>query len=117
MRAFLSTGLNLCRSLTVHHTIEENHVFPELAERMPIFEPNETLITQHEQIHEGLEKFEGYLQACLYGEKELRMDEMKRIMDAFGEVLWTHLDLEVKMLGAENMRKYWSKEEILSMNW
>ena len=84
---------------------------------MPIFEPNETLIKQHEQIHEGIEKFEGYLKTCLYGEKELRMEEMKAIMDSFGEVLWTHLDLEVKMLGAENMRKYWKKDEILAMNW
>jgi hypothetical protein len=31
--------------------------------------------------------------------------------------LWEHLDLEVKMLGAENMRRYWSKDEIMSMNW
>ena len=39
IRSFLSHGLRLCQSLTIHHTIEEQHVFPELAERMPIFEP------------------------------------------------------------------------------
>jgi phosphatidylinositol 3,5-bisphosphate 5-phosphatase len=117
IRQFLATALQLCRSLTMHHTIEENYVFPELATRMPIFEPNEHLIKQHEQIHEGIEKLEEFVKACLYGEKELRMEEMKAVMDEFGTVLWDHLDIEVKMLGAENMRKYWSKEEIMNMNW
>ena len=42
---------------------------------------------------------------------------MKDIMDSFGKVLWEHLDLEVKMLGAENIRKYYSKAEISRMNW
>ncbi|RMZ76743.1 hypothetical protein DV737_g4708, partial [Chaetothyriales sp. CBS 132003] len=116
IRAFLMHGLHLCRALTTHHTIEEQHVFPSLAERMPIFKPNDTLVQQHEQIHAGLDKFEAYLSACLDGEQELRMDAMKAIMDSFAQVLWTHLDLEVKMLGAENMRQYWTKDEILAMN-
>ena len=116
-RGFLNQGLQLCQHLTVHHMIEEQHVFPELAERMPIFAPQDHLIKQHELIHEGLEKLGVYLRACQYGERELRMEELKEVMDGFGEVLWDHLDLEVRMLGAENMRKYWSKEEILSMNW
>ena len=117
IRSFLAQGLQLCQHLTIHHTIEEQHVFPELATRMSIFAPQDHLIKQHEQIHEGLEKLEAYLTKCLYGELEVRMEELKVIMDSFGEVLWTHLDLEVKMLGAENMRKYWSKDEIMSMNW
>ena len=117
LRQFLSQGLHLCQSLTVHHTIEERHIFPELAERMDIFKPQAHLIEQHEQIHEGLEKFEAFLGACQYGERELRMEEMKEIMDSFGKVLWDHLDLEVKMLGAENIRKYYSKAEISRMNW
>lgn len=117
IRSFLASGLQLCQHLTFHHTIEEQHVFPELAERMPIFAPQDHLIKQHEEIHEGLVKLEDFLRSCLHGERELRMQELKAVMDSFGDVLWTHLDLEVKMLGAENMRKFWSKEEMLSMNW
>ncbi|KAK5199494.1 hypothetical protein LTR92_000033 [Exophiala xenobiotica] len=117
IRGFLSQGLHLCQALTVHHTIEERHVFPELAERMPLFRENDHLIAQHEMIHEGLVKMENYLDACRTGERELRLAELKEVMDSFGEVLWTHLDDEVAQLGAENMRKFWSKEEILSMNW
>jgi hemerythrin-like domain-containing protein len=117
LRAFISQGLHLCHGLTMHHTIEEQYVFPELAERMPAFKPHDHLISQHEAIHEGLVKLEEYLDACRAGEREMRLPELKVVMDTFGEVLWTHLDDEVRMLGAENMRRYWSKQEILAMNW
>ena len=117
IRSFISQGLHLCQVLTMHHTIEEQYVFPELAERMPAFGEHDHLITQHEAIHEGLVKLEEYLDACRSGERELRMPELKEVMDTFGEVLWSHLDDEVRMLGAENMRKFWSKQEILAMNW
>ena len=82
---------------------------------MPAFRQELELLTQHKQIHEGLEKFEDYLGKCRSGEKDLRMDEMKELMDGFGEVLWAHLDDEVKQLGAENMRKYWTVTEMKSM--
>jgi hypothetical protein len=70
---------------------------------------------QHKQIHKGLDKLEKYLEECVDGERELRMSEMKEILDTFGTVLWQHLDDEVKQLGAENMRKYWTVEEIKRM--
>jgi hemerythrin-like domain-containing protein len=117
IRQFLSYGLQLCRQLTAHHQIEEAYVFPELAERMPIFAEGDHLIHQHEEIHVGLVKLEDYLRACLNGDRELRFPELREIMDGFGTVLWSHLDEEVKTLGAENMRKYWSKQEIMGMNW
>jgi len=117
IRAFVSQGLHLCQSLTMHHTIEEQYVFPELAERMPVFREHDHLISQHEEIHVGLEKLEAYLDSCRSGERELRLPELKEIMDTFGTVLWAHLDDEVRTLGAENMRKYWSKQEILQMRW
>lgn len=101
----------------MHHTIEEQHFFPVLGERMPAFCPRDHLISQHEEIHEGLVKLEEYLDACRGGEKELRLQELKEIMDSFGAVLWAHLDDEVRMLGAENMRKYWSKADMRAMPW
>jgi hypothetical protein len=33
-------------------------------------------------------------------------------MEGFGKVLWQHLDEEVQTLKAENMRQYWSVEEM-----
>ncbi|KIW11819.1 hypothetical protein PV08_09092 [Exophiala spinifera] len=117
IRACITQGLQLCQSLTMHHTMEERYVFPVLAERMPQFRENDHLISQHEMIHVGLVKMEEYLDTCLGGERELRWPEVKEIMDSFGEVLWKHLDDEVDQLGAENMRKFWTKEEVLSMDW
>lgn len=99
----------------MHHTIEEQYIFPYLAERMPAFQQELELLTQHKQIHAGLEKFESYLEDCSSGKRELRLAELKELMDSFGEVLFAHLADEVEQLGAENMRKYWSIEEAQNM--
>ena len=82
---------------------------------MPAFRKELELLAQHKEIHQGLEKFQEYLENCQSGEKELRLGEMKRLMDQFGDVLWRHLDEEVKELGAENMRKYWTLEEMRTL--
>ncbi|MCJ1369069.1 hypothetical protein MMC20_000277 [Loxospora ochrophaea] len=115
LRQFLSTGLQFCHHLEIHHSIEENHIFPVLATKMPAFRKELELLTQHKQIHKGLDKFEAYLEKCRTGENELRLDELKELMDAFGDVLWAHLDDEVKALGAENMRNYWTVDEMRRM--
>ena len=112
IRQFLQIGLQLISHLETHHSIEEHYVFPELARKMPKFRDTESLIGQHRQIHKGLEELEKYLEGCRNGETELRMEELKKVMDGFGKVLWEHLDDEVKELGAENMRKFWTKEEM-----
>ncbi|KAI9870051.1 MAG: hypothetical protein M1830_004748 [Pleopsidium flavum] len=115
LRQFLTMGLQFCHHLEMHHSIEENHIFPILAKKMPEFRKELELLTQHKQIHAGLDKFEAYLEKCRSGEKELRLEEMKSIMDRFGGVLWAHLEDEVRTLGAENMRKYWTLEEMRRM--
>ena len=115
LKQFLSTGLQFCRQLEMHHTIEEQDVFPYLAERMPSFRQELELLTQHKQIHAGLEQLGSYLEDCSAGTRELRLEELKRLMDSFGEVLFAHLGDEVEQLGAENMRKYWSIEEVQQM--
>jgi len=112
IRQFLMTGIEFCHHLETHHSIEEYHVFPALATKMPAFRKELELLTQHKQIHAGLDKFEDYLTDCRSGKRELRMDEMKGIMDTFGTVLWQHLDDEVNQLKAENMRNYWSLDEM-----
>lgn len=82
---------------------------------MPQFQKQEHLVEQHREIHKGLDLFQQYLERCRSGERELRLEELKEIMDGFGKVLWTHLDDEVKTLGAENMRKYWTIQEMNAM--
>ena len=115
IRQFLYAGLQFCHQLELHHGIEEAHIFPVLARKMPAFRKELELLTQHKQIHAGLEKFQSYLESCSSGERELRLDEMKELMDTFGDVLWAHLSDEVEQLGAQHMRKYWTVEEMKRM--
>jgi hypothetical protein len=70
------------------------------------------LLQQHRQIHAGMDVFEEYLRKCRNRETELELSVMKEKMDLWGEVLLKHLDQEVQTLGAENMRKYWTIQEI-----
>ncbi|RPA75948.1 hypothetical protein BJ508DRAFT_417851 [Ascobolus immersus RN42] len=127
LHSFIST-------LTLHHNIEETHVFPLLATRMPEFRDDEIMKSQHKVIHDGLEELakvagiEKDVEAGMgmggwgWEEDEGRWEGRKasedvrkkvgEVMDGFEKVLWSHLDGEVKALGAENMRKYWSLDEI-----
>lgn len=86
-----------------------------LSRKMPQFQKQEHLLEQHREIHKGLDLFQEYLERCRGGERELRLEELKEIMDGFGKVLWAHLDDEVRTLGAENMRKYWTLQEMNGM--
>ena len=112
IRQFLQVGLQFVSHLETHHSIEEHYVFPELGRKMTKFCKNEHLINQHKQIHKGLEDMETYLDKCRSGEIELQLKELKTVMDGFGKVLWDHLDDEVRELGAENMRKFWTRDEM-----
>ncbi|KAM0536103.1 hypothetical protein ACHAPP_003300 [Verticillium nonalfalfae] len=109
IRQFLSEGLSFIQHLEAHHSIEENYFFPQLARKMPEFRGGKAeLLRQHREIHKGMEGLQTYLRACRAGEVELQMSVLLEQLDSWGGVLWTHLDQEVKTLGAENMRRYWT---------
>ncbi|KAI0554351.1 hypothetical protein F4679DRAFT_528062 [Xylaria curta] len=131
IRAFIHVGLNLVSNLETHHGIEEAYIFPDLARKMPEFRTGKErglpqasegkkreaaeLLRQHVEIHKGMDGLRAYLRSCLSGETELQMSTLKAQLDTWGTVLWTHLDQEVKTLGAENMRRYWTLDEMRSM--
>ncbi|CZR59162.1 uncharacterized protein PAC_09054 [Phialocephala subalpina] len=118
LRQFLQTGLQFVSHLETHHSIEEAHIFPVLARKMPEFKNGRNaaeLLRQHKEIHAGMEVLESYLEKCRNGETELELRVLKTKMDSWGEVLWKHLEQEVRTLGAENMRRYWSLEEMRRM--
>ncbi|KAH6715533.1 hypothetical protein BKA61DRAFT_479876 [Leptodontidium sp. MPI-SDFR-AT-0119] len=118
LKQFLSTGLQFCSHLSTHHSIEEQHIFPILAQKMPEFKNGKNaaeLLRQHKEIHKGMDEFEAYLERCRSGETELQLSVLKGKMDSWGTVLWAHLEQEVKTLGAENMRRYWTVEEMRRM--
>lgn len=118
LKQFISVGLQLVSHLSMHHSIEEAHIFPVLAKRMPEFKAGRNaaeLLRQHQEIHKGMDGLEEYLNRCKSGETELELRVLKTQLDSWGDVLWKHLDQEVKTLGAENMRKYWTPEEMRRM--
>ncbi|KAL2831665.1 hypothetical protein BJY01DRAFT_226442 [Aspergillus pseudoustus] len=129
----ISLGLRFCTSLSTHHSIEERFFFPLLASRMPEFAPGGSLTAQHEEIHEGLVRMKGYLRRCELGEEQFQKVVLRGLMvgdagadagaDAdgnrkkvkgggFEEVLWGHLDEEVRVLGGENMARFWTLDEV-----
>lgn len=129
LKQFIDQGLNLVRYLEAHHSIEETHLYPILARKMPQFRAavrakakgkgrgakegdDCELLRQHAEIHRGMDEFEAYLRACKNGEKEFELGVLKEKMDSWGEVLFTHLDQEVRELSAENMRRYWTLTEM-----
>ena len=115
IKQFLNAALEFVEHLELHHSIEEAHIFPLLAQRMPSFKKEMELLDQHKQIHKGIAELEKYVKDCRTGTRELRMEEMKAVLDKFGPVLEQHLDEEVRNLGAENMKKYWTVEEMRRM--
>ena len=52
-REVLTLSISVCLDLTMHHTIEERHVFPILATRMPAFKNDDVHVKSHHAIHEG----------------------------------------------------------------
>lgn len=118
IKAFINEGLQFISYLTVHHNIEETHLFPVLARKMPEFQSGKNgkgraeLLQQHREIHAGMDVLEEYLKKCRSGELDMELKTLKTKMDSWGGVLWKHLDQEVLTLGADNMRKYWTVEEI-----
>ncbi|KAJ7170343.1 hypothetical protein C8R43DRAFT_875853, partial [Mycena crocata] len=103
--------------LTMHHTYEEAHLFPILAERMPEFstETEAGHVDSHKGIHDGLEALTALVSkfkrdpSAYY---EFPGPEIRACLDSFREVLFTHLDAEVNDLRGENMKKYFTLEEV-----
>lgn len=111
----INTGLSFLSKLEMHHSIEEQHIFPVLARKMDAFRPDSRHLNQHKQIHAGLDQLDEYLNQVRTGERELRRDEVRTCMDSWGGVLWEHLDEEVQTLGADNMRRFWTLAEMRQM--
>jgi hypothetical protein len=60
----------------------------------------------------GLHRYAAYLRKCTQDKAAYQPDELKRIMGSFGPVLFYHLDAEVESLRADNLRRYYTLEEV-----
>lgn len=80
---------------------------------MPQFEPTGAHLSEHEEMHKGLDNFTAYLKLCSRQPKEYSPEKLRQVMQPFGEVLFHHLDAEVASLGPDSLRSAgWSLEEL-----
>jgi len=109
---FLNVATSLIRRLDMHHMVEESSLFPMLAQRMPEFSQNEKHKTSHKQIHDGLDKLSALVKKWKKDTTTYSPSELLACLESFREVLFRHLDEEVSDIGGENMRKYWTLDEM-----
>jgi len=110
--AFMDSANNFKRYLEGHHNIEETYIFPILAKKMPSFREDEQHRLKHKQIHDGLDALAVIIKRVKEDPSSYSPADLRACLDGFREPLMTHLDEEVQDLQAENMRKYWTLEEI-----
>jgi len=112
---YLREAKSMCTHLNFHHSLEERHIFPVLAKRMPAF--SETAedgrhIRSHRAIHKGLDDLDTLVKKWTTELTSYSPTEMRACLDSFREVLFNHLDEEVDDLKGDNMKKYWTLEEV-----
>lgn len=116
VRDLLSHAMELCRYLDLHHRIEEAHIFPVLARRIPDFARGAAHTREHQQMHaalDGIEKYSKDVLAAAHRGGAPAEDAVVFDIDVFKEhlariekTLLPHLEAEEKSLEAENLIKH-----------
>ncbi|KAJ6625596.1 hemerythrin HHE cation binding domain-containing protein [Mycena sp. CBHHK59/15] len=112
---YLEMAKRLNSHLTMHHTMEERHIFPILAKRMPEAQTEAGHIDSHKGIHKGLDELSTLVHNFKKEPSTYSPAQMRACLDGFREVLFSHLDEEVNDLRGENLKKYWTLEELESI--
>ncbi|KAL5485498.1 hypothetical protein ACEPAI_8140 [Sanghuangporus weigelae] len=112
LQMYLRAAESLKKHLEGHHTIEERFIFPELAKKMPSFAEDEQHRKSHEGIHDGLVRLSTLIREFREEPSTYSPQRMRECFDSFKDVLMRHLDEEVEDLRGENMKKYWTLEEL-----
>jgi hemerythrin-like domain-containing protein len=86
-----------CRVVTIHHTLEDRRVFPELRAAEPVLGPVlDRLSSEHEVIHGLLEAVDASLVALVTD--PAATGELSRAVDRLAERLTSHLTYEESQL-------------------
>ncbi|KAJ7243742.1 hypothetical protein C8J57DRAFT_1365740 [Mycena rebaudengoi] len=112
---YLEMSRRLNSHLTMHHTIEETHIFPILGKRMPQFSAeaeSAVHLESHKAIHKGLDDLSTLVYKYKKEPSTYSPTEMRGCLDSFREVLFNHLDQEVEDLQGENLKQYWTLKEL-----
>ncbi|PAV18412.1 hypothetical protein PNOK_0525400 [Pyrrhoderma noxium] len=112
LQMYLREAEALKKHLEGHHTIEERYIFPELAKKMPSFAMDEQHLKSHEGIHDGLVRLSSLIHEFKENPSTYSPQRMRDCLDSFRDVLMKHLDEEVADLQPDNLKKYWTLEEL-----
>ncbi|KAL8279226.1 hypothetical protein RQP46_008263 [Phenoliferia psychrophenolica] len=115
LREYLAFCEDFRNHLDGHHGIEERHIFPVLAKRLPEF--GEDHPKEHEKIHEGIDRFNEYIRKCKAQASVYSPDDFKKVLASFGPILMYHLDAEVETLKSENLRRYYTRVKTTHNYW
>lgn len=96
---------DFCSHLDGHHRIEEAHVFPLLAKKMPQFKHNAAHEKEHEVMHAALVKLAYHMRAVQQHETPWSTHEILGLTKTLEEALFPHLEAEEESLKGYNMRK------------
>ncbi|CUA66668.1 hypothetical protein RSOLAG22IIIB_00109 [Rhizoctonia solani] len=110
--AYLRMIMDFHDHLDTHHNIEETYVFPVLAQKMSSFASNERHKNSHKVIHAGLDKLRDLVTGWKEEPTTFSPATLRSCLDEFKTPLFKHLEEEVRDLSAENLKKYYTLEEI-----
>ncbi|KQT49662.1 hypothetical protein ASG47_04935 [Devosia sp. Leaf420] len=89
-----------CGIVDTHHTIEDQHLFPVLAQQGPAFKAiADRLAAEHVVVHELLERLVEALNALATEPSETRFTDARDIYHALERVLLSHLGWEEEAMG------------------
>ena len=89
-----------CGIVNTHHTIEDHHLFPVLAQQGPAFKAiADRLTAEHVVVHELLERLVDALNALASEPSETRFHDAREIYHTLERVLLSHLGWEEEAMG------------------
>jgi hypothetical protein len=89
-----------CQVVNTHHSIEDYHLFPRLAEQGPGFKAiADRLTAEHVVVHELLERLVDALNALATEPSPSRFEDAKTVYHALERVLLSHLGWEEDAMG------------------
>ncbi|GAA5835608.1 hypothetical protein JCM9279_004593 [Rhodotorula babjevae] len=110
VRDFMGVAEDFHEHLGFHHGIEERHIFPVLAKRMPQFAVEHQ--EEHNAIHEGMDKLQTLIAKYRADPSSYSPDEFRANLASWGPTLFYHLNEEVESLKPDVLRRYWTLEEV-----
>ena len=99
-----SSMVDFCRHLDMHHGIEEAHIFPVLAKKLPQFKKSGEHSAEHDVMHKALGDLEGYAAYVQDDPEAWKLDKAKALCTRLEKALFPHLAAEEESIKGSSMK-------------